>query len=91
MELFRLLNTPILLFGLCKNVEISLSYNGFNFGTCIWQGAQPPGAVAACQQCGYLMATCTLHPPSTALVFHSNLGVLLQHLGSNSLSGTKFS
>jgi hypothetical protein len=38
MELFRLLNTPTLLFGSCKNVEFSLSYNGFTFGTSIWLG-----------------------------------------------------
>jgi hypothetical protein len=91
MELFRLLNTPTLLFGSCENDEFSLSYNRFKFGTCIWWGAQPPGAAAACQKCGYLMATYTLHPPSTALVFHLNFGAILQHLGSNSLSGTKFS
>jgi hypothetical protein len=38
MELFRLLNMPTLLFGSCENVEFSLSYNGFKFGTSIWLG-----------------------------------------------------
>jgi hypothetical protein len=38
MELFRLLNTPTLPFGLCENVEFLLSYNGLKFGTSIWLG-----------------------------------------------------